>query len=238
MEKGSAARRTEPQTSSTVAMPASPESIASVPRTPVVPAAIRSLLGPTWIIEGEDLDVYEQLLASVGAAVEPLDIIDWLLVNDVVVLTWLIQRSRRHCEGIMRTARREAMESLLSSILPPNKFLDSDDTEAAEIARDWFNGDKKATKRAEELLAQAGFSLADVAAQSLSAKAEELDRLDQQTERREHRRDSILQQIERRRAGWSKLVKRASEDIVDAKFEELPPRATADQAEGYDSSQK
>jgi hypothetical protein len=53
--------------------------------------------------------------------------------------------------------------------------------------------------------------------------AAELDRLDQQNERRENRRDAILLQIERRRAGWAKRVQRASEDIVDAEFRENPP---------------
>ena len=41
------------------------------------------------------------------------------------------------------------------------------------------------------------------------------------TERHEARRDNLLQQIERRRAGWSARVQRASEDIIDAEFKEV-----------------
>jgi hypothetical protein len=40
---------------------------------------VRELLGPAWIIEGEDPERYEQLLARVADAVGPADFIDWLL---------------------------------------------------------------------------------------------------------------------------------------------------------------
>ena len=49
---------------------------------------MRALLGPSWIIKGEDPERYEELLAAVGAAVQPKDLIDWLLVKDIVALTW------------------------------------------------------------------------------------------------------------------------------------------------------
>ncbi len=51
---------------------------------------MRALLGPSWLIEGEDPKLYEELLGRVGAAVQPTDIIDWLLLKDVVALTWEI----------------------------------------------------------------------------------------------------------------------------------------------------
>jgi hypothetical protein len=103
--------------------------------------------------------------------------------------------------------------------------LSSEESEASRLASDWFKGDKEATEQVDALLAKAGLSMADVAAKSLSSEAVELDRLDQQNERRENRRDAILLQIERRRAGWAKRVQRASEDVIDAKFRENPPGA-------------
>ncbi len=198
---------------------------------PGVPEDVRSLLGPSWIVDGEDPNLYEELLGRVGAAVQPIDIIDWILVKDVVALTWQIHRSRRQRESIMRNAQRQGMERVLSMIFPRRSRIEmiTEKSEAGEIASDWFKGRKKAIKRVDQLLAQAGLSIADVSAQSLSAEAEQLDRLDSQNERHERRRDSILQQIERRRAGWSKLVKRESEDVVDAEFRELPPNPTGQQ---------
>lgn len=127
----------------------------------------------------------------------------------------------------MRIARRKAMEEILG-LIPARESgcsLSFEETEAIHIASDWFNGDKKATERVDVLLAKAGLSRADVATQSLSMNAAELDRLDQQNERRENRRDAIFQQIERRRAGLAKRVQRASDDVVDAEFRENPPGA-------------
>jgi hypothetical protein len=56
-------------------------------------ASIRQLLGPSWTIEGEDPEQYEKVLAEVGAAARPIDFIDWMLVKDIVDLTWQIQRT-------------------------------------------------------------------------------------------------------------------------------------------------
>jgi hypothetical protein len=201
---------------------------ALAPPKPVVPPEVRPLLGPSWIIEGEDPELYEELLAQVGAAVQPRDLIDWLLLKDVVALTWEIQRTRRHRESLMRTARYEAMKSVLSLLLPRQNIVfpeDEEEWEVAPLARLWFSGDAAATEVVDHHLAGAGLSEQDVIAQSLSENAREFDRLDQQNERHEYRRDALLQQIERRRAGWAREVKRASEDIVDAEFKESTPNA-------------
>jgi hypothetical protein len=63
--------------------------------------------------------------------------------------------------------------------------------------------------------------MADVDLQSLSEKSGELDRLDERDERLAARRDEILRQIERRRSGWAKLVRHASEEIIEGEFHEL-----------------
>lgn len=71
--------------------------------------------------------------------------------------------------------------------------------------------------------------MADVDLHSLSAQSREFDRLDERDERLAGYRDEILRQIERRRSGWAKLVRRASEEIIEGDFHELP--AGAPQAE-------
>jgi hypothetical protein len=87
------------------------EKIAAVPQTVGVRvgspalASVRPLLGPSWIIEGEDPERYEKFLAEVGAAAQPIDFIDWLLVKDIVDLTWEIQRARLQRERLMRSER-------------------------------------------------------------------------------------------------------------------------------------
>ena len=78
--------------------------------------------------------------------------------------------------------------------------------------------------------------MADVAAQAMTLKAEELERIDRMTERHERRRDVILQQIEKRRAGWSQQVKRASEEVVDLEHHEYASVANANGSPTEDNS--
>ena len=161
---------------------------------------------------------------------------DWLLLKDVVALTWEIQRSRRRRDSVIRMGRSKAMAAILEVAMPRTgsimQFARNENH--LQLAAQWLNGDAKATKSIEAALAATGFSFDDVAAQSLTVQSAELSRIDQSVERHEARRDGLLQQIERRRAGWSARVQRASEDIVDAEFKEapLPPtrETTADEA--------
>jgi hypothetical protein len=205
--------------------------LAKAQKKPTVPEEIRVLLGPSWIVEGEDVQLYEDLLASVGAAVKPMDLIDWMLLKDFVDLAWEIQRNRRNRESLMRLGRVAAMKSILASIMlwRPPSYGDRD--EPTVLAVNWFNGEEKAVKRVEDLLAQTGLSESDVTAQTLAANAAEFARLDARDELYQSRRNSLLKQIERRRAGWAKQIRRASETIIDADFEQSPPERLPRQAE-------
>jgi hypothetical protein len=110
------------------------------------------------------------------------------------------------------------------------------DDEIGGLASEWQSGDAKATKRALALLAKAGFSPNDVAAQALTVQSNELDRIDQQVQRHESRRDAILLQIERRRDGFAQRARRASEEAVYAEFVEAPSTAVALSANGEEKS--
>ncbi len=190
-------------------------------------ASVRKLLGPSWIIEGEDPERYEKVLAEVGVAAQPIDFIDWLLVKDIVDLTWEIQRIHLQRERLMRTERLSSLQTIIYSILNSdhNPIRARIDATANRMVEKWDRGDVKVLKRVDELLAQAGLSMADVDLESLSTQSTEFDRLDERDERLAGRRDEILRQIERRRSGWAKLVRRASEEIIEGEFHELPSGA-------------
>jgi hypothetical protein len=196
--------------------------LANAQKKPAVPEEIRILLGPSWIVEGEDAHLYEDLLAAVASAVKPTDLVDWLLLKDFVDLTWKIQRNRRNRESLMRLGRVAAMKSILESILPWREFSYRGEFPTV-LALKWFSGEKDAIKRVEDLLAQTGLSESDVTAQTLAANAAEFARLDARDELYQSRRNLLLKQIERRREGWSKQIRRAGETIIDAGFEASPP---------------
>jgi hypothetical protein len=205
-----------------------------------VPEHVRALLGPSWLIEGEGPKLYEELLGRVGAAVQPTDIIDWLLLKDVVAITWEIQRSRRQRETIVRMGRLKAMEQVLEQAIPREGVLADLERRPGiinGITRDWLIGDADTTESVVDWLEKASFTLNDIAAQSLTVQANELDRVDSQVQRHEARRDAILQQIERRREGFAQRVRRASEEAVDAEFVEAPESAVALPANGGEESE-
>ena len=129
----------------------------------------------------------------VGAAAQPIDVVDWLLVKDIVDLTWEIQRARLQRERLVRTERVASLRTVIFSILDPgsNPVRATIDATACRIAEKWGRGDTKGIKRVDELLAQAGLSMADVDLQSLSTKSSELERLDERDERLAKRRDEI-----------------------------------------------
>jgi hypothetical protein len=186
---------------------------------------VRELLGPAWIIEGEDPERYEQLLARVADAVGPADFIDWLLVKDVVAHTWEIQRSRQHRETVIRMGRLKALHQILDQATGEEEFISfGGNGNTAKLAIGWLNGDSEAAKRVAETLRASGFSLTDIAAHAITVMAVELERIDLQVERHESRRDSLLRQIERRREGWEKRVQRASEEVIEAEFREIATR--------------
>jgi hypothetical protein len=209
--------------SKTQRIAAVPETIGVNMRSPTL-ASIRPLLGPAWIIEGEDPQRYEKVLAEVGAAARPIDFIDWLLVKDVVDLTWDIQRARLQRERLTQTERLSSLRSVIFSILYPgyDPYLAEKDPTVSRVLTKWAQGDPKGIKRVDELLAESGLSMAEVDLQSLSERSVNLEQLDERDERLARRRDEILRQIERRRSGWAKLVRHSSEEVIEGECHELP----------------
>jgi hypothetical protein len=80
-------------------------------------------------------------------------------------------------------------------------------------------------RRIDGVVGEVRVSLADLDMQSLSRISGELDRLDERDERLARRRDEILRQIERRRSCWARLVRGASEEIIEGEFRQVPPGA-------------
>jgi hypothetical protein len=185
-------------------------------RKPTVPPEVRALLGPSCIVVGEDPQLYEVLLARVGAAVGAKDIIDWLQIKDMVAWTWDIQRSRRIRDKFIRDACASLVFDVLWSAMDHETPEEQD--AIAELRDLWRRGEATARQRVAELLAEQGMSEADISARAFAKIAQELDKIDQQNERRENRRDRLLQEIERRRHRWGIQVKSASEEIVDATY--------------------
>jgi hypothetical protein len=69
----------------------------------------QALFGPPLLLEGEDAAAYDEFLARIRAAVDPVDIIDDMFIADVVSLEWEVLRWRR-----VRCARHQFLTRTLA----------------------------------------------------------------------------------------------------------------------------
>jgi hypothetical protein len=83
------------------------------------------IFGAPPLIEGEDAATYEELLAGIHAAVQPVDMIEEMLVDDVISLEWELLRWRRLKTSLMRARGLEALERFLCGHLDYNTYLET-----------------------------------------------------------------------------------------------------------------
>src|SRR5215467_5567536 len=77
------------------------------------------------LLAGEDAALYRDLQARVHAAVQPVDIIEEILVDDVTSLVWEILRWRKLKTTRMRACGLKALETFLQDNLDyTDRFLD------------------------------------------------------------------------------------------------------------------
>jgi hypothetical protein len=60
-----------------------------------IPPDIQQLWGPSPVLASESREAYQQLALQIAGSVKPNDVLDWLMVKDVVDLSWEIRRLRR-----------------------------------------------------------------------------------------------------------------------------------------------
>lgn len=76
-----------------------PSSSDGVPPPAKMPTEMLSVLGRAALLRTESGDAYDALTAHCAAAVDPQDMVEWLMVRDYADLTWEIlrlQRMKRH----------------------------------------------------------------------------------------------------------------------------------------------
>lgn len=177
-------------------------------------------LGAPVLLMGEDESEYNRLLAQVAAAVGPTDVIEEFWVRDVVDLVWEALRLRRLKASLVLASARLGLERVLQPTL--NRF------EAGNLAGAWYARDEKALQRVDEFLEQIGLTIDAVMAQTLSAKLDDIERIDRMLANAEARRHLVLREIDRHRAAVAARLRTATEAIEDAEYSE-PGQAGLDQ---------
>jgi hypothetical protein len=185
-----------------------------------LPAAL-DVLTPPLLIRGEEVSSYDTLLARVSATVKPADTLEEIWVRDVVDLVWDAVRLRREKAALMNACAHEGLQKILSGLEVRDSF---------GLAARWAARDEATVARVDALLASAGLTMDAVMAQTLCVRLGEIERIDRLTMSAEARRNIALHELERHRAHFAALLRRAAqnaeneaEDIKDAEFEVVSP---------------
>ena len=153
------------------------------------------MFGPPPLLPGEDAAVYDAFCAGICAAVNPIDMVEEILVNDVASLEWEVLRWRRWKLSLIEARGLAALEDFLSSELADNHFdlyakdfeevltdtlqenLAEGQTEDSvrELAhRSASNNDPEADDKVNTLLDTAGLSMDDILNRAQSIRVEKL----------------------------------------------------------------
>jgi hypothetical protein len=173
--------------------------------------------GPAPLIPGEDPEAYKALQTRVAAAVAPKDVLEEIWVRDVVDLVWETLRLRRLKAAFLSSAAHEG----LAIILRPLAKSDFMRRIGGSLSERWAQGEPEAKKTVNGHLASAGLSVDDVMAQTVALKLEAIERMDRMLASAEGRRDAALRELTRHRETLAAAVRRATEKIDDAEFEEI-----------------
>ena len=189
--------------------------------TAVAPTRL-AIFGPPPLLPGENFAAYDELLARVSAAVKPADILDEIWVRDVVDLVWETHRWRRLKANLITATSYKGVEAVVEPMIG--------DGPASPLARSWAKRDADAIKKVDKLLASAGLTMDAVMAQTLSLKIDDIERIDRMIMGAEARRNVALRELDRHRASLAQALRRVSEAVEDAQFEEVEATQIADRS--------
>jgi hypothetical protein len=170
---------------------------------------------PTLLLENEDAAAYDEIIARISAAVKPADFLEEIWVRDVVALVWEAFRLRRLKTCLLETAAPHGLARVFSSFLP--------DATAEEIATGWAGRDRKHVKQVEGLLGQTGLTMEHIIAETLAHRIDDIERIDRMIASAEQRRGAMLREIERHRTSLAARLRLASDEVVQAEFEDVTP---------------
>ena len=180
-----------------------------------------SLFGPPPILPGEDAATYDALLARVSTGVKPSDIIEEIWVRDVMDSSWEIFRLRR----VKISLIAQSIPDILRGILAPLADADAYSEWMDALIKKWVAQKPSAIKQVNRLLASANLTFDTVIARAFMANFEYIERIDRCITIAEGRRDRILREIDRRRAAFAQALRDKMQDVEDAEFETIKPKA-------------
>jgi hypothetical protein len=183
------------------------------------PPQIESFFMKPPLLIGESRPEYERMFTAIATTIRPQNVIEWMLVSDIMNLSWEFRRLGKTKVGLINLNWKDAIRMIVKAL------LDSDQEERSrvsqELADGWFTGEE-AKQEIQALLAKHRLTEDAIAAQAISLRLPELDIIDRKMERTLVSRMAIMRDIEHHRAAGTWKMPKDFLQIVDAAAEPTP----------------
>ena len=174
-----------------------------------IPADIQALFGDPPLLSTEDPARYRDMLDRFAESIAPRNIIEWLWVKDVADLSWEIPRLRRY-RTLMIERRRESDARI-------------------EYAREYADDPEVYDRLTpEQIEAHRNAPTLDTEADSarlLIYYLRQYETIDKLLTSAELRRDRILRELDFRRERIAPLLRKISDEVIDASADAVPVAA-------------
>jgi hypothetical protein len=163
-----------------------------------IPAQLKGLFCEPPLLEGEDPELYRNLLAAVINDRQPKTVTDWIAVHDLVTKLWEEQVFRRASHALIRGGMVKAVAHFLSEVRDDGKLRPSTETSKRAAIR-YFSKDAKERTEVRSRLSQYGIGEAELHAKSAQDNSDALQMFERMINTRQRGRRRLDKDDRRRR---------------------------------------
>jgi len=192
-----------------------PEDVAASSKDqPAFPGTFDFLFIDRPLLPEENAQQYEALLRSILQQIVPADVIEALWVKNIIDFIWEANQIRRWRRQILIQAQLQVTEDLICPDLRRAIPRDSDQLTAPtadDLAGGCMAGSKK---KGQVILQQRGFTAENVTAHGFLLNLPSIELIDRLASLADQRRDALLREIERKRAGLGRPTRKVATDAA------------------------
>jgi hypothetical protein len=174
-----------------------------------VPPDIEALLGDPPVLSTENPTLYWDMLDRFAKSVVPRNIIEWLWIKDIVDLSWEIARLRRYRTLQIETGR----DNQNAGIEYAREHADDPDLYSEYQLRPAEIEARRTAPRLDTEADSAGLLISDL---------DTYETVDKLLMAAELRRDRILRELDFRRERIAPLLRKTSNELIDASADAVP----------------
>ncbi|MGH1587907.1 HNH endonuclease [Methylobacterium phyllosphaerae] len=185
---------------------------------PAIPAHLDFLFDDRPLLPGECAEQYDALRDSIVQQVKPTDVIEAIWVKDTIDLIWEAKRLRRWRGQILVQARLKAAADLIRPAFDyanPVQIEGVTGPSVDALAAGWTSGKKSSQDQVDKYLQERDLTTEDVTAHAFLLNLPAIERIDRLASLADQRRDSLLREIERKRASFAQQLHIAAADVLD-----------------------